>query len=268
MKKGLKITIAIFLINTLVSVIVASAATNYVISANKISYSDNSSLGVDNVQAAIDGTCTKFDSQLKDIRKSLYPVGSIYLSTSLTTESQVADVLGGTWEKYGQGKTLVGVDSNDTDYASVNTTGGEKSVTLSTSNLPNHTHTYTPSGSNSYTTSNVTSGNNSANPSVTFSTGGYALVVEANQSSSMPDNGGFSAASGSGWWANSKKNAASIKVSGSHTHTVTAASLKSAIGTIKFTGTASSTTKCTNCSGTAINIQNPYITVYMYKRTA
>ena len=41
------------------------AATNYVISANNIGYSDNSNLGAGNVQAAIDGTCSKVNEVLK-----------------------------------------------------------------------------------------------------------------------------------------------------------------------------------------------------------
>lgn len=41
------------------------AATNYVISANNIGYSDNSNLGAGNVQAAIDGTCSKANEVLK-----------------------------------------------------------------------------------------------------------------------------------------------------------------------------------------------------------
>ena len=40
------------------------AATNYVISANNIGYSDNSNLGAGNVQAAIDGTCSKVSTVL------------------------------------------------------------------------------------------------------------------------------------------------------------------------------------------------------------
>ena len=41
------------------------AATNYAISANNIGYSDNSNLGAGNVQAAIDGTCSKVNEVLK-----------------------------------------------------------------------------------------------------------------------------------------------------------------------------------------------------------
>ena len=56
----------------------AHAAT--VISANRISYTDNSSLGATDVQAAIDGTCTKFSNQLVTLESSIinkiYPIGS------------------------------------------------------------------------------------------------------------------------------------------------------------------------------------------------
>lgn len=40
------------------------AATNYAINASNIGYTDNSSLGADNVQAAIDGTCSKVSNVL------------------------------------------------------------------------------------------------------------------------------------------------------------------------------------------------------------
>ena len=102
-KKAIMIIIVTAMISGIISIYGAYAATNYAINASKIGYSDNSNLGVDNVQAAIDGTCTKFNEQLTELRESMYPVGSIYLSTSLTTASAVATKLGGTWEAYGQG---------------------------------------------------------------------------------------------------------------------------------------------------------------------
>ena len=52
-----------------------------------------------------------------------YPVGSIYLSVTNTNPSTYFD---GTWELVAQGKTLVGVDTSDSDFNTVKKTGGSK----------------------------------------------------------------------------------------------------------------------------------------------
>lgn len=52
-----------------------------------------------------------------------YPVGSIYLSVVNTNPSKW---FGGTWELISQGRTLVGVDTNDADFNTVKKTGGSK----------------------------------------------------------------------------------------------------------------------------------------------
>ncbi len=70
MKKSLKIIIIIAVITCIISISGAYAATTYAISANKISYSDNYNLGVDNVQAALDGTCSKINSKLQQFTDS------------------------------------------------------------------------------------------------------------------------------------------------------------------------------------------------------
>lgn len=56
-----------------------------------------------------------------------YPVGSIYMSTSSTNPSSF---MGGTWVAWGSGRVPVGVDTNDTDFNTVNKTGGEKTQEL------------------------------------------------------------------------------------------------------------------------------------------
>lgn len=52
-----------------------------------------------------------------------YPVGSIYLSVNDTNPTTW---FGGTWELIAKGRTLVGVDPNDTDFNTVKKTGGSK----------------------------------------------------------------------------------------------------------------------------------------------
>ena len=72
-----------------------------------------------------------------DIGNALYPVGSIYMSVNTTNPSTF---FGGTWEAWGAGKVPVGVDANDTDFATVEKTGGEKTHTLTESEMPKHSH--------------------------------------------------------------------------------------------------------------------------------
>lgn len=68
----------------------------------------------------------------------VYPVGSIFMSTTHSTASAVAEALGGgTWEAWGSGRVPVGMGSNGTtDYTTVEHTGGAESRTLAETNLP------------------------------------------------------------------------------------------------------------------------------------
>ena len=59
-----------------------------------------------------------------------YPVGSIYLSVNNTNPSKW---FGGTWEQIAKGRTLVGVDTSQTEFNTVKKTGGSKY-------LQKHTH--------------------------------------------------------------------------------------------------------------------------------
>lgn len=65
-----------------------------------------------------------------------YPIGSIFLSTVSTNP---ATLLGfGTWVAYGTGRMLISADATYT----AGSTGGSATTTLSTANLPSHTHTF------------------------------------------------------------------------------------------------------------------------------
>lgn len=55
---------------------------------------------------------------------SIYPVGSIYLSLLNTNPSTL---FGGTWEQIAKGKTLIGVDTSQTEFNTVRKEGGKKS---------------------------------------------------------------------------------------------------------------------------------------------
>ena len=67
----------------------------------------------------------------------VYPVGSIYTSINATNPT---NLFGGTWEEFGKGQVLVGVDSSQTEFNAVQKSGGEKTHTLTTSEMPAHSH--------------------------------------------------------------------------------------------------------------------------------
>lgn len=79
------------------------------------------------VQIWIDPTGT---SEINDLQNSIsniwniiYPIGSIYMSVNNIDPSIL---FGGTWERFGQGRTLVGVDSGNINYNSPNKFGGNE----------------------------------------------------------------------------------------------------------------------------------------------
>jgi microcystin-dependent protein len=98
-------------------------------------------------------TITSMQNQIDNIKgeviNEIYPVGSIYMSTEDDTVEKVQSKFGGTWEKYSQGRTLIGegtgTDSNGLIQTFTNgSMGGEYTHTLNISEMPSHTHTQNP----------------------------------------------------------------------------------------------------------------------------
>lgn len=80
---------------------------------------------------------------MEDYRSSellgiVYPVGSIFTTTVATNPNLVFGF--GTWEAFGSGRCLVGVDTNQTEFDTVEETGGAKTHTLTVSEIPAHDH--------------------------------------------------------------------------------------------------------------------------------
>jgi hypothetical protein len=88
------------------------------------------SLGTGITQAALQ-TLLGIDALL------CYPVGAVYTSVVSTTPDTL---FGGTWLAIGAGRVLVGIDSNDTDFDTIEGTGGAKTHTLNVSEIPAHSH--------------------------------------------------------------------------------------------------------------------------------
>ena len=67
------------------------------------------------------------------------PIGSIYESTDPTDPGTLLGF--GTWELYGVGRVVVGLDIADADFNTPGQTGGAKTHTLTEGQLPEHSHT-------------------------------------------------------------------------------------------------------------------------------
>jgi hypothetical protein len=70
-----------------------------------------------------------------------FPVGSVFISVVSTNP---ATLLGyGTWSAFGAGRVLVGLDSGDTAFDTVEETGGAKTHQLTEAEMPAHVHNQT-----------------------------------------------------------------------------------------------------------------------------
>lgn len=79
------------------------------------------------------------DSQIKINVDLVHPVGSLYFSTDPTNPSQI---FGGTWIAWGAGRVPVGVDTSQTEFNTVEKTGGEKTHKLTVQELASHPHNF------------------------------------------------------------------------------------------------------------------------------
>lgn len=87
--------------------------------------------------------------------KPQFPVGYIIMTIS---GANPGTYLGGTWERWGAGRAIVGVDTSDTDFSAAEKTGGEKTHTLTKDEMPSHQHTLTGAPYNSAGPANVNNG--------------------------------------------------------------------------------------------------------------
>lgn len=86
----------------------------------------------DSVQANTDAIAALSVPTKSDIVDMIYPVGSIYMSVNSTSP---ASLFGGTWTQL-EDRFLLGAGSTYTNGS----TGGSSTVTLTTANLPSHSH--------------------------------------------------------------------------------------------------------------------------------
>ena len=128
----------------------------------------------ENTETSLNGLgkeLNSFQKLLAEYWKTIYPVGSIYMSVNATSPQTL---FGGTWEQV-KDRFLLGAGSTYT----AGSTGGEANVTLTEDQMPQHTHKLaltSTAGEGSYSTSYVaytkTGGNTYTNANAVSSAGG------------------------------------------------------------------------------------------------
>ena len=179
-----------------------------------------------------------------------WPVGSVFISTVSTNP---ATLLGfGTWAAFGAGRVMVGLDSGDIDFDTEEETGGAKTHTLTSAEMPSHTHVQD-------THNHTQDAHNHTQDAHNHTQDAHSHVEQAPTT-----------ASGGAMRFGIDTNASGTVTAGISTETTIATNQAATATNQAATATNQSTTATnqnTGGGGAHNNIQ-PYIVVRMWKRTA
>lgn len=93
----------------------------------------------DNIEKAInEAKNINIEALMLEADKRKHPIGSLEFNVSGTNPNNYFGF--GTWELWGSGRVPVCVDENDADFDEVEKFGGEKTHTLTTAEMPSHSH--------------------------------------------------------------------------------------------------------------------------------
>jgi len=200
-------------------------------------------------KAWVEGAWTSVGSALT--LAQVYPVGSIYMATVSTSPATLFGF--GTWVAL-ESRFLVGVDGTTFPSAA---TGGASTKTLSTGEMPSHTHSV----------GTLANGNESSH---THGVGSYATNTTGSHTHDIArDHDGatgtaertlHSTGITSGY---DEQYNNQLWPAGDHSHTVSGSSAAGSAHTHTITGASASAG-----SGSSFSILPPYLAVYMWKRTA
>ncbi|RGH20333.1 phage tail spike protein [Anaerostipes sp. AF04-45] len=187
-------------------------------------------------------TAQQVKVEMDAITNKIWPVNSIYINTVNVNPSTF---LGGVWVPFATGKTIVGVDTGQTEFNTPEKSGGHKELQSHAHGLNGHNHSV-----------NITSGGQSASHNHTTGNSSYKYwpVATGIPEADSGDVGGntykYPRIPSGATWGNITNTG---NQSSDHSHYVSGS-----------TGGNSGNTTSTG-GGNAGNLQ-PYITVYMWKR--
>ena len=200
--------------------------------------------GIKSVEAVASGAAARATTAEKNAAEAIkaageitfntiYPIGSIYMSINDTNPEKL---FGGTWAAWGTGRVPVGVDTSDSDFSTVEKTGGEKTHKLSTDELASHKHSTTVNITEKQLIGTV---HNFAGQSASWGPGN---TVSGICSASGDDTAFYPSGT-----SKTTKYKDGFKIDATHSHAASA--------TMENAG-----------GGNAHNNMQPYITCYMWKR--
>ena len=173
------------------------------VAIGKVSERDNTFEVAENWDVKVYGMLLK--EYIQQFAKTMYPVGSIYMSTKSTNPSTY---FGGTWVAWGSGRVPVGINTSDSNFNTVEKTGGASTVALTTAQMPSHSHAKgslatATAGAHTHNIQNQKAawGTNSGNRVLIDATSGYTAVTNKTTTSGGAHThtiSGSTAAAGSG----------------------------------------------------------------------
>lgn len=171
-----------------------------------------------------------------------FPVGSVFISVVATNPSVLLGY--GTWAAFAAGKVLIGLDPLQTEFNTVEQVGGEKTHVLTQTEMPSHTHIQDPH--NHTQNAHTHTQNSHTHPSIQVQGGTTAATTGTHIMTSTATGGSSRAAI-----------------------TPEAANAATAVNqsTTPTNNTATATNQNIGSDGAHNNLQ-PYIVVYIWKRTA
>jgi hypothetical protein len=202
-----------------------------------------------------------------------FPVGSVFISVVSTNPGTLLGY--GTWSAFGAGKVLIGIDSSDTDFDTAEETGGAKTKAISAhagtavsahagtavADHSSHTHDYTQVVQHTHAVNITDNGHTHVITSQTATTGSATSYEHGtlDTSSAEAEATETTASATTGITATTSNPAGSVA-------TGTTAG-PSATLTHSVTQPSNHTVTQPN-DHTALNVVQPYIVCYFWKRTA
>lgn len=191
-------------------------------------------------------TAQQVKVEMDAVTNKLWPVDSIYISVKNVNPGTF---FGGSWVPFATGKTIVGVDTGQGEFNAVEKSGGHKELQSHAHGMNNHVHSL---NNHTHTVPNHVHTMQGAGNHYHY-LGINKDAVQKGTSYNKPNN--FESGSTS-----YKSN-----TTGNHTHTMNSSGTCTTGGNSGNTGGNSGNTTSTG-GGDSGNLQ-PYITVYMWKRT-